>query len=192
MASDENVNNINEEEASEVAVVDSLEDTIWPLVNRVLSSVDVTPERGAIDLITQIPRIDIIRALQILKDHEEVQFNYLRCLTAVDNEADGVDVVYHLYSIPKNINLTVKTNLPVDDKTVGTATEVWEAANWLERETAEMFGITFNDHPDPRTLLMPEDITDTFPLLKSHPFAEIEILQGELLGYDRDAQGDDD
>jgi len=191
MTSDENVNNINEEEASEIAIVDSLEDTIWPLVNRVLSSVDVTPERGAIDLITQIPRIDIIRALQILKDHEEVQFNYLRCLTAVDNEADGVDVVYHLYSIPKNINLTVKTNLPVDDKTVGTATEVWKAANWLERETAEMFGITFNDHPDPRTLLMPEDITDTFPLLKSHPFAEIEILQGELLGYDRDVQGDD-
>jgi len=191
MTSDENVNNINEEEASEIAIVDSLEDTIWPLVNRVLSSVDVTPERGAIDLITQIPRIDIIRALQILKDHEEVQFNYLRCLTAVDNEADGVDVVYHLYSIPKNINLTVKTNLPVDDKTVGTATEVWKAANWLDRETAEMFGITFNDHPDPRTLLMPEDITDTFPLLKSHPFAEIEILQGELLGYDRDVQGDD-
>jgi NADH-quinone oxidoreductase subunit C len=192
MTSDENVDTTNGEEASEIAVVDSLEDTIWPLINRVLSSVDVTPERGSIDLITQIPRSDIIRALQILKDNEEVQFNYLRCLTAVDNESDGVDVVYHVYSIPKNINLTVKVNLPVDDKTIGTATEVWEAANWLERETAEMFGITFKNHPDPRTLLMPEDMTDTFPLLKSHPFAEIEILQGELLGYDRENQGDDE
>ena len=156
MTSDENVDTTNGEEASEIAVVDSLEDTIWPLINRVLSSVDVTPERGSIDLITQIPRSDIIRALQILKDNEEVQFNYLRCLTAVDNESDGVDVVYHLYSIPKNINLTVKVNLPVDDKTIGTATEVWEAANWLERETAEMFGITFNNHPDTRTLLIKE------------------------------------
>jgi len=55
-----------------------------------------------------------------------------------------------------------------------------------------MFGIKFNNHPDPRTLLMPEDMTDTFPLLKSHPFAEIEILQGELLGYDRETQGDDE
>jgi len=79
--------------------------------------------------------------------------------------------------------------LPPDDKVLGTATTVWQAANWLERETAEMFGVRFTGHPDPRTLLMPEDMTDTFPLLKSHPFAEIELLQGELLGHDRN-EGD--
>ena len=58
---------------------------------------------------------------------------------------------------------------------------------------AEMFGITFTNHPDPRPLLMPEDVdmSDTYPLLKSHPFAEIDILQGELLGHDRDAEVED-
>jgi len=172
---------------------DTFEDTIWPDVNRSLTAVDVRPERSTLDLIVHIPRADVVRGLGMLKNAEALKFDYLRSLTAVDNEADGVDVVYHLYSVPNNINLTVKTTLANDDKVVETASNVWQAANWLERETAEMFGVTFTNHPDPRPLLMPEDVdmSDTFPLLKSHPFAEIDILQGEQLGYDRDADEGD-
>ena len=44
------------------------------------------------------------------------------------------------------------------------------------------FGVRFTGHPDPRTLLMPEDMDDTFPLRKDHPLAEIEVLQGEGMG----------
>jgi len=189
MTTDDTTQGGDEAEAAVAEPVDALEDTIWPSVNRALSAVDVRPERGALDLIVHVPRADVVRALRMLKQDDELQFNYLRSLTAVDNEADGVDVVYHLYSIPKNLNVTVKAMLPPDDKVLGTATTVWQAANWLERETAEMFGVRFTGHPDPRTLLMPEDMTDTFPLLKSHPFAEIELLQGELLGHDRN-EGD--
>ena len=153
---------------------------------------DVSPERSALDLIVHIPRTDVIRGLRMLKQDADLQFNYLRCLTAVDNESDGIDVVYQLYSVPKNINLTVKTTLPNEDKVVETATTVWKAANWLERETAEMFGVSFSGHTDPRPLLMPEDIdmSDTYPLLKSHPFAEIDVLQGEILGHDRGSEGE--
>jgi len=189
MTTDDTAQGGDEAEAAVAEPVDALEDTIWPSVNRALSAVDVRPERGALDLIVHVPRANVVRALRMLKQDDELQFNYLRSLTAVDNEADGVDVVYHLYSIPKNLNVTVKAMLPPDDKVLGTATTVWQAANWLERETAEMFGVRFTGHPDPRTLLMPEDMTDTFPLLKSHPFAEIELLQGELLGHDRN-EGD--
>ncbi|MDA0351714.1 MAG: NADH-quinone oxidoreductase subunit C [Chloroflexi bacterium] len=180
-------------EAAETAAPDTFADTIWPDVNRTLTAVDVQPERGVLDLIVHIPPADIIRGLNMLKHDEALQFNYLRSLTAVDNEADGVDVVYHLYSVPKNLNLTVKTTLPNDQKVLDTATTVWRAADWLERETAEMFGVTFTNHPDPRPLLMPEDVdmSDTHPLLKSHPFAEIELLQGELLGHNRDAEVED-
>jgi NADH-quinone oxidoreductase subunit C len=189
MTTDDTAQGGDEAEAAVAEPVDALEDTIWPSVNRALSAVDVRPERGALDLIVHVPRANVVRALRMLKQDDELQFNYLRSLTAVDNEADGVDVVYHLYSIPKNLNVTVKATLPPDDKVLETATTVWQAANWLERETAEMFGVRFTGHPDPRTLLMPEDMTDTFPLLKSHPFAEIELLQGELLGHDRN-EGD--
>ena len=161
----------------------SLDDTIWDKVDSALASVDAEPELGVLDLIVHIPREEVVRGLQALRDNQELNFDYLRCLTAVDNEDRGIDVVYHLYSIEVGHNLTVKATLPNDDLTVDTATTVWKAANWLERETAEMFGIRFNGHPDPRTLLLPEDMTDTFPLRKDHPLAEIEVLQGEGIAY---------
>ena len=162
---------------------DTFEDTIWAEVDRALSGINAAPERGAPDLIVRIPPAEVVRGLGALKNDEALDFNYLRSLTAVDYEADGIDVVYHLYSIGQKHNLTVKTRLPNDQLAVATATTVWKAANWLERETAEMFGVRFNGHPDPRTLLMPEDMTDSFPLRKSHPLAEIEVLQGEGMGY---------
>ena len=139
-----------------------------------------------LDLIVRIPREELPRGLRALKDDDALRFDYLRCLTAVDNDERGIDVVYHLYSVEHGHNLTVKTTLPNDDLTLDTATTVWKAANWLERETAEMFGVRFNGHPDPRTLLMPEDMTDSFPLRKNHPLAEIEVLQGEGIAYPED------
>ncbi|MCH8200275.1 MAG: NADH-quinone oxidoreductase subunit C [Chloroflexi bacterium] len=160
--------------------------TIWTEVDRALSGVSVEPEPGALDLIVHIPKDEVIRGLRALKDDETLRFDYLRSLTAVDNEGDGIDIVYHLYSIEHRYNLTVKATLPNDDLSIGTATAVWKAANWLERETAEMFGVRFDGHPDPRTLLLPEDMTDSFPLRKDHPLAEIEVLQGEGIAYPRE------
>ena len=96
---------------------------------------------------------------------------------------DGMEVVYHLYSTTKKHNVTVKVFLSNESLRLPTVTDVWPAANWLEREVAEMFGIKFSGHPDPRNLLMPEEIDDAFPLRKDHPLAEIEVLQGEGMGY---------
>ena len=177
-------------EAAEPSAAELLEQTIWASVDRALSGITAEPEAGKIDLIVHIPRDELIRALGTLKNDEELAFDYMRCLTAVDNEEDGIDVVYHLYSIAGRHNLTVKTTLQNDDLTVDTATTVWKAANWLEREVAEMFGVRFNGHPDPRTLLMPEDMDDTFPLRKDHPLAEIAVLQGEGMAYPEDQAED--
>jgi NADH-quinone oxidoreductase subunit C len=166
----------------------SFDDTIWSTVDAALAGITATPERGALDLIVHIPRDELARGLAALRRNEALNFDYLRNLTAVDNEAAGIDVVYHLYSTTQRRNVTVKTTLPNDDLSVETATTVWRAANWLEREAAEMFGLRFNNHPDPRNLLMPEDMTDTFPLRKDHPLAEIEALQGEGMGYTEEDQ----
>ena len=136
-----------------------------------------------LDVIVSIPRDEVIRGLKALKADEALAFDYLRCLTCVDNEDEGMDVVYHLYSTKQHHNLTVKVHLAADDLFVDTATTVWRGANWYEREAAEMFGVRFRGHPDPRTLLMPEDMTDTFPLRKDHPLAEIEVLQGEGIAW---------
>ncbi len=135
------------------------------------------------DVIVSVEAGEVAAACTALRDDEESMFDYLRSITAVDNMDEGMEVVYHLYSINKKHDLTLKVFLNNDSLEVPSVTEVWPAANWLERETAEMFGIKFLGHPDPRNLLMPEEITDSFPLRKDHPLAEIEILQGEGMGY---------
>ena len=174
-------------EQAETATQD-LSTTIWSEVDRALAGVTARPEVGVLDLIVHIPRDEVIEGLRRLKQDEGLAFDYLRSLTAVDLEEEGMEVVYHLYSTTKRLNVTVKAHVPNEDLSLRTATTVWKAANWLERETAEMFGIRFIGHPDPRNLLMPEDMTDTFPLRKSHPLAEIEILQGEGMGYPEEGE----
>lgn len=161
----------------------SLDGTIWSEVDRALSGITASAERGVLDVIVHIPREEIVRGLRALKNDANLAFDYLRCLTCVDNEDEGIDVVYMLYSTQHRHNLTVKAHLEADDLFLDTATTVWRAANWYEREAMEMFGVRFNNHPDPRTLLMPEDMTDTFPLRKDHPLAEIEVLQGEGIAW---------
>jgi NADH-quinone oxidoreductase subunit C len=172
-----------ESESASPAGTLSLDGTIWAEVDRALSGVSATGERSVLDVIVNIPRDEIVRGLRALKADAALSFDYLRCLTCVDNEADGIDVVYMLYSTKGRHNITVRTHLPFDDLNLDTASGVWRAANWYEREAAEMFGVRFRGHPDPRTLLMPEEMTDTFPLRKDHPLAEIEVLQGEGIAY---------
>ena len=62
----------------------------------------------------------------------------------------------------------MKVRLHGDDARVATVSDVWPAANWLEREVWDLFGIVFDGHPDPRRLLMPED-WEGFPLRKDYP-----------------------
>ena len=173
----------SEESTESTTPVATLDGTIWAEVDRALSGITATAERGVLDVIVHVPPAEILRALKALKADATLNFDYLRSLTAVDNEDEGIDVVYHLYSTTAKHNVTIKATLPTDNLHIDTATVVWRAANWLERETAEMFGVRFDGHPDPRTLLMPEDMDDTFPLRKDHPLAEIEVLQGEGMGY---------
>ena len=161
----------------------SLDGTIWAEVDRALSGITASGEPSVQDVIVHIPREEIVRGLRALKTDAALTFDYLRCLTCVDNEDEGMDVVYMLYSTEHRHNLTVKTHLDATDLHLDTATTVWRAANWYEREVMEMFGVRFRNHPDPRTLLMPEDITDTFPLRKDHPLAEIEVMQGEGMAF---------
>ena len=132
-----------------------------------------------VDLIVRVDKENINNFLMQLRNNSNLSFNYLRCLTGIDYATDGIEIVYQVYSIDNLFNLTVKSKLSNDDLCIDSVTNVWKGANWYERETSEMFGVIFNIHPDPRNLLLPEDMTDVFPLRKSHPLAEIEVLQGE-------------
>lgn len=106
-------------------------------------------------------------------------YNFLSDISAVDYYPDPpteerperFGVAYHLYSMLYNRRLRVKVYLPEEEPTVGTVIEVWPAANWLEREVADMMGITFEGHPDPRRLLMPDD-WDGHPHRRDYPLGK--------------------
>jgi len=110
----------------------------------------------------------IVHEVLRLLRHDE-QFDYLVDLTAVHypkREASQFDVVYILYSHPKNERMRVKTQLK-DGEGIATAAPVWPTANWLERECFDMFGIRFEGHPDLRRILLPDEWKG-YPLRKDY------------------------
>jgi NADH-quinone oxidoreductase subunit C len=77
-------------------------------------------------------------------------------------------VVYHLRSFKYNRRVRIKAPVPENDCHIESVCPLWKAANWYEREVYEMYGITFDHHPDLRRLLIPETFTD-YPLRKDYP-----------------------
>ena len=88
----------------------------------------------------------------------EADFDYLVDITAVDwpKRAERFDLVYIVYSFPRNERVRIKTYIP-DGYKPPTAVGVHLTANWLEREVFDMFGIEFAGHPDMRRILMQEE-----------------------------------
>lgn len=108
--------------------------------------------------------------LRALRDQPELRFAFLAELTAADllPREPRFELVYLLVSIEHKLRLRLKVRLPAHDPHVPTVSDLWPAANWLEREVWDLFGIAFDGHPDPRRLLMPED-WEGFPLRKDSP-----------------------
>lgn len=93
--------------------------------------------------------------LQVLRDQE--QFDYCVDVTALHypQREKQFDVIWILYSFPRNERIRVKTMI-ADGETVPSSVSIWPAANWLEREVYDMFGIRFEGHPDLKRILLPE------------------------------------
>ena len=108
----------------------------------------------------------VIPILEYLK--MEGGFDYLVDITAVDylKRPERFDLVYVLYSFPRNQRMRLKTRFPEGFRPA-TATGVHPTANWLEREVFDMFGIEFTGHPDLRRILMPDD-WQGFPLRRDY------------------------
>ena len=113
---------------------------------------------------------NVIAVLTALRDHPDLKFQLLSEMTAIDfwPREPRFEVVYILVSIEHRLRARLKVRLPADDPHLPTATVIWPAANWLEREIWDMFGIAFDGHPDPRRLLMPED-WEGYPARKDYP-----------------------
>jgi len=111
-----------------------------------------------------------LKVLQYLHDDDSLKFRFLTDLTGVhypDRKDEELAVVYHLHSLSNNVRLRVKVYVPSDKPDVYTATKLFSAANWMERETFDFFGINFVGHPNLIRILNVDEM-NYFPMRKEY------------------------
>ena len=149
------------------------------------------------DIITLwMPASKIIEVLQYLKSGIPRPFTFLYDLTAIDERSrrkepgypsNQFTLVYHLFSFGRNCFLRLKVALPGDRPSVPSITSLWVNANWYEREVYDMFGISFDGHPNLRRILMP--LTwEGHPLRKEHPSRATEMGPFQLSDEKQDRE----
>lgn len=121
-------------------------------------------------IVVRLPAEAVADALRTLRESPDLRCEYLTFLSAIDWQNEGFEVVIAVFSLRYGATVVAKVRLPADDPRMPTITGVYRGANWHERETAEMFGITFEGHPNLVKLYLPEDF-EGHPLRKSFRLA---------------------
>lgn len=149
-------------------------------------------KNGTIELLPA----DLNKVCFFLRDTDTLEYDSLILLTAVD-EADGekitaengsisynngtISVYYHLESLKYKHKLILKVVLERNNPKVSTVSDVWASANWHEREAFDLMGVTFENHPDLRRILMPYDWEAGHPLRKD--YKDPEFYHGMRVPY---------
>jgi NADH-quinone oxidoreductase subunit C len=117
---------------------------------------------------------DIVNLSRFLKDDPDLVFNLCEDVTAIDwaRRNQRFTVVYHIFSMKNKFRLKLKCDVEEEDCNIDSVSFVWKTANWEERETYDMYGIHFNNHPDLRRMYMPEEF-EYHPLRKDFPLMGI-------------------
>jgi NADH-quinone oxidoreductase subunit C len=140
---------------------------------------DVVEFRGETTI--TVKKEQIVEICKFLKG--DLGYNFLCDLCGVDylGKSPRFMVVYNLYNISLKDRLRIKVPVEENDATVDTVSGVWSTANWPERECWDLMGISFNNHPDLRRILMPAD-WEGHPLRKDYPVQgpDREPYQGRL------------
>lgn len=102
---------------------------------------------------------------QQLRHDEQLQFDFLFCLTCIDWKTH-LTMVYHLSSTKFRHNIVLKAKLDRNNPEIETASLIWKTANFHEREVYEMFGVNFLNHPDLRLLILPDGWEGKNPMRK--------------------------
>ena len=133
------------------------------------------------DATAVVERARLVELMGFLRDDPECRFEMLADVCAVDGLEQGASprfqVVYHLYSLSKSQRLRIKAGVPEDDCAIASLVEIWPAANWLEREVWDLYGIRFQGHPDLRRLLLYEEF-EGHPLRKDYAKEKRQPLVG--------------
>lgn len=139
---------------------------------------------------------DIDKVCLFLRDNEDLQCSDLMNLSGVDDangekkkEEDGSETIvggtlsvwYHIESMDLKHKIAIKVSVPRENPDVPSVSEIWNTANWHEREAYDLLGINFLNHPDLRRILMPYDWDAGYPLRKD--YKNPEFYQGMKVPY---------
>ncbi|HEY3372811.1 MAG TPA: NADH-quinone oxidoreductase subunit C [Prolixibacteraceae bacterium] len=114
----------------------------------------------------------ICELLLFLRDHADLRYNFLTSLCGMHYpDTNQLGVVYHLQSFVNNHRIRIKTATDLNQPTIPSITNLWPAANWMERETYDFYGIIFEGHPNLKRILNMDEMTD-FPLRKDFPLED--------------------
>ena len=114
----------------------------------------------------------IIEIIRYLYNHPELRFQYLTTLCGIHYpDQKQIAVMYQLHSLTTNWRVRLKIFLPEENPVTPTLTTLFSAANWMERETYDFFGVSFTGHPDLRRILNVEDMI-IFPMRKEYPLED--------------------
>jgi NADH-quinone oxidoreductase subunit C len=122
------------------------------------------------DLTAVVTTGRLVEICRFLRDDPAFAFDLLSDLTAVDylGSVPRFEIVYHMKSLTHGHRLRVKVKVSEDDARVPSVVDVWRGADWLERETWDMYGIRFDGHPDLRRIYLYEEF-EGHPLRKDYP-----------------------
>jgi len=119
----------------------------------------------------EVPNDMNLKVMQFLYDDDELKFRFLTTLNAIhypDNQGRELAIVYHLHNLIDNSRICFKIYVDINKPDVFTATRLFEAANWLERETYDFYGVNFVGHPNLVRILNVDEM-DYFPMRKEYP-----------------------
>jgi NADH-quinone oxidoreductase subunit C len=122
----------------------------------------------------EAPKEINLKVLNFLYDDETLQFRFMTDLCAVhypDNKGKELAVVYHLHNLVDNVRIRFKVFTDINKPDVYTATGLFSAANWMERETYDFYGINFVGHPNLKRVLNVDEM-DYFPMRKEFPLED--------------------
>jgi NADH-quinone oxidoreductase subunit C len=122
------------------------------------------------DLTAEIAPARVVEICRFLRDDATLAFDYLVDVTAVDylGSTPRFELVYHLKSLTRGHRLRLKARVSEDDPRIDSVVPVWRGADWLERETWDLYGIRFDGHPDLRRIYLYEEF-EGHPLRKDYP-----------------------
>lgn len=117
----------------------------------------------------------ITDVLTFLKNDPDLKFDFLTTMCGLhmpDNKGAELGIMYQLHNMQKGHRIRVKIFMPDGDVKVPTATVLWPAANWMERQEYDFFGFDFTGHPDLRRILNMDEM-NYFPMRKEYPLEDM-------------------